>query len=77
MIKFDAHVFVSEANQQMGMTSFEEVEQAVSEVRVQYENLYHHPEDFNVEYPQMNTQDKLEEMYKASVMPLSVKRGKL
>ncbi len=46
----------------MELKNFEEVEQAVTvaEIRIQYENLYHSPEEFNVEYPQLTIEDKFE-----------------
>ncbi len=60
-----------------GLKNFEEVEQAVTEVCIRYEVLFHRPEEFSVKYPQLNIAEKLTIMKSFNiVMPLPVKTVK-
>jgi hypothetical protein len=62
----------------MGFTSYEEVEEAVSEHRVQYECLYHRTDTFDAEYGDKTVEDKLEIMENfVRVTPMPVRNGEL
>jgi hypothetical protein len=62
----------------MGFESYEQVEKAVSEQRVQYECLYHRTDTFDAEYSDKTVEDKLEIMESfVRVTPMPVKSGEL
>jgi hypothetical protein len=62
----------------MGFESYEEVEQAVHEHRVQYECLYHRTDTFDAEYGDKTVEDKLEIMENfVRVTPIPVKSWEL